>query len=294
MHVKAEDLEVVVDLGADIAEGPTWDAATGTLIFVDTMPGRIYRYDPITCALSHVRIDQPIGAAIPRRRGGLVAAVRDGVGVVDEATGALEIIAPIETELPDNRMNDAKCDSRGRLWVGSLSMSYVRGAGALYRVDPDHRFVQVATGVSISNGIAWSPDETRMYFNDTRGRGVDVFDYDIETGAATNRRRFVAIDRSDGLPDGMTVDADGHLWVAQFRGGIVRRYSPSGEPVGSVSMPVSQVTSCAFGGPDLRDLYITSATHTLTPEALRREPLSGAIFRCRPGVAGIPANAFAG
>jgi len=294
VHINADELEVVLNIGSDIGEGPTWDGLTGTLIFVDSGPGLVHRYNPRTKALFSVCVGQPIGAAIPRRNGGLVAAVRDGIGLVDESTATLEIFAPIEADLADNRMNDAKCDSRGRLWAGTFSTRFVRGAGALYRIDPDHSFTSLLSGVSISNGIAWSPDETRMYYNDSRGRGVDVLDYDIDTGTAKNRRQFVAIDRADGLPDGMTVDAEGFLWVAHFRGGVVRRYSPSGERAGSIAMPVSQVASCAFGGADLRDLYITTAAHTLTPEQLKKEPLSGALFRCRPGVAGLPANAYAG
>lgn len=294
VNINANEVEVVLNIGCDIGEGPTWDPVTGTLIFVDSGAGLIHRYDPRTRALSSVGIGQTIGAAIPRRAGGLVAAVRDGISLVDESTASLRIIAPIEADLPDNRMNDAKCDSRGRLWAGTMSTRYVRGAGALYRIDPDHSFRRVLGGVSISNGIAWSPDETRMYYNDSRAYRVDVFDYDIETGEATNRRQFVAIERSDGLPDGMTVDAEGFLWVAIFRGGVVRRYSPSGELAGVIAMPVSQVASCAFGGADFRDLYITTATHTLTPEQREKEPLAGALFRCRPGVAGLPANAYAG
>ncbi|MBM3347212.1 MAG: SMP-30/gluconolactonase/LRE family protein [Betaproteobacteria bacterium] len=292
--VQADEVELVLDLHADIGEGPTWDAATGTLVFVDSTPGRIYRYDPSSGGLSSVRVGQAVGAAIPRRNGGLVAAVRDGIGLVDETSGALELIAPIEAGIADNRMNDAKCDSRGRLWAGTFSTSFTRNAGALYRINPDHSYARVVPGVFISNGIAWSPDEKFMYYNDSGSRGVDVFDYDIDEGVPANRRRLITFDRADGLPDGMTVDAEGHLWVAHFRGGAVRRYRPDGTLAGTVKLPVSQVASCTFGGADLRDLYITTATHTMNAEQLRREPLSGALFRCRPGVAGLPANPYAG
>lgn len=292
--IQVDEVELVLDLHADIGEGPTWDPATGTLLFVDSTPGRIFRYNPVSGVLSHVDVGQTVGAAIPRLNGGLVAAVRGGIGLVDEATGALEIIAPIEAEISDNRMNDAKCDSRGRLWAGTFSTSFRRNAGALYRIDPDRSYACVVPGVFISNGIAWSPDEKRMYYNDSGSRGVDVFDYDIDEGVPVNRRRLITFDRGDGLPDGMTVDADGHLWVAHFRGGMVRCYRPDGTMAGTVRLPVSQVASCAFGGADLRDLYITTATHTMTKEQLDREPLSGALFRCRPGVTGLRANSYAG
>jgi sugar lactone lactonase YvrE len=220
------NLEIAADVAADLGEGPIWDDETATLLFVDSTIGRIYRLNPESGTLRSVEVGQQIGAALPRRRGGLVVSAGDGLISVED-TGDVSLLVPIEDDRKDHRLNDAKCDSRGRLWSGTFSLSFVRGAGALYRVDQDLTLTRVAEGISISNGIAWSPDETTMYHVDTPTRGIDMLDYDIETGAATNRRRFVDIDRACGLPDGITVDAEGHVWVALYLGGAVRRYSLS-------------------------------------------------------------------
>lgn len=287
-------LEVVLKAETDLGEGPIWDDVTGTLLFVDQTVGRIHRFDPATGALRGTDVGQVIGAAIPRRSGGLVVSSRDGLLAVDEGGGPAKLLVPIETDNPDNRMNDAKCDSRGRLWTGTFSTSFIRKAGALYRVDPDLTLVKAVDGVSISNGIAWNADESLMYYVDTAARGVDVFDYDIDTGAASNRRRFVDIDRAEGFPDGITVDTEGHLWVALYRGGAVRRYAPDGEWVGVITLPVANVTSCGFGGPALEDLYLTTAILKTVGDGQPHEALAGALFRCRPAASGMPEGRFAG
>ncbi|QUT05758.1 SMP-30/gluconolactonase/LRE family protein [Sphingobium phenoxybenzoativorans] len=286
-------LEVVADIGNDLGEGPIWDDVTGTLVFVDSNVGRVHRFDPATGGVSHVDVGPVIGAAIPRRSGGMVASSIDGLLAV-ASTGDTRLLVPIEQDKPNHRMNDAKCDSRGRLLSGTLSMPFERGASALYRVDPDLSLHHVLPGVTVSNGIAWSPDETRLYYVDTSTRGIDCFDYDIETGEISGRRRFVDVDRADGFPDGITVDAEGHVWLALYKGGKVNRYDPAGRLVGQVTLPVTCVTSCNFGGEGLKDLYITTARHGLSEEELAGQPHAGALFRCRPGVSGLPSYFFAG
>ena len=286
-------LEIAADVAADLGEGPIWDDETGTLLFVDSTIGRIYRLTPMSGTLSRLEVGQQIGVAIPRKRGGLAVSARDGLMSVDDM-GHGSLLVPIEQGREDLRMNDAKCDSRGRLWSGTFSLKFERKAGALYRVDEELAQTRVQDGVSISNGIAWSPDETTMYYVDTATRGIDMFDYDVATGSATDRRRFVEIDRAFGLPDGITVDAEGHVWVALYLGGVVRRYHPDGRWVAQVTLPVARVTSCGFGGPDLDDLYITSANQALVDDGRPHEPHAGALFRCRPGVRGLPTHRFAG
>jgi sugar lactone lactonase YvrE len=292
--IDSDSLRVAVHVHAEVGESPSWDARAGVLRFVDMPPGIVYRYDPADGSLSSCEVGQEVGAVVVREAGGIAAAVRDGIGLVDEATGALELVAPIERDLPGNRMNDAKCDPAGRLWAGTMAFAFTAGAGSLYRVLPDHSFTRVVDDVTISNGLGWSPGGDRMYYTDTAAGIVDVFDFELATGEVANRRRFVQFEPGDGMPDGMAVDAEGHIWVALFGGGCVRRYTPGGLLVDRIELPVSQPTSVAFGGDDLDDLYITTATYQLTAEQLAEQPLAGATFVCRPGVAGVPVESFRG
>jgi sugar lactone lactonase YvrE len=223
-----------------------------------------------------------------------VLAVRDGIAVTSDTGEDFEIAAPVERDIPGNRMNDAKCDPAGRLLAGTMAFDLSPHSAALYRVEPDWSFEEISRDVTQSNGIAWSPDGGRMYFIDSATQGIDVFDYDAGTGSAGNRRRLVTIDPAHGIPDGMTADDQGNLWVACFGGAAVRRFSPAGEELDQVHFPVTQVTSCAFGGPGLADLYVTTAAYRLSPGQLRGEPHAGATFVCRPGAAGLPAPSFAG
>jgi sugar lactone lactonase YvrE len=287
-------VEVFADLRADVGEAPHWDERSKTLLFVDLTGGVVFRYDRSGAKLGSFSVGQEVGAVIPRRGGGLVLAVRDGIAVVTESGEGLELTAPVERDIPGNRMNDAKCDPAGRLLAGTMAFDFSPHSGALYRVEPDWSFEQIVRDVTQSNGIAWSPSGSRMYFIDSAAQGVDVFDYDVGTGAASNRRRLVTIDPAGGVPDGMAADDQGNLWVACFGGAAVRCFSPAGVVLDEVFFPVTQVTSCAFGGPELADLYVTSAAYQLSAEQLKREPHAGATFVCRPGKRGMPASPFAG
>src|SRR5690348_1347427 len=287
-------VEVFADLHADVGEAPHWDERTKTLLFVDLTAGVVFRYDQSGVMRGSFPVGQEVGAVVPRRSGGLVLAVRDGIAVASETGEGFELTAPVERDIPGNRMNDAKCDPAGRLFAGTTAFDFSPHSAALYRVAPDWSFEQVVGDVTQSNGIAWSPDGTRMYFIDSATQGVDVFDYDVGTGSVGNRRRLVTVERALGIPDGMTTDEKGNLWVTCFGGAAVRCFSPSGEQLGEVVFPVTQVTSCAFGGPGLADLYVTSAAYRLSPGQLKRQPHAGATFVCRPGVVGMPASAFAG
>jgi sugar lactone lactonase YvrE len=191
-------------------------------------------------------------------------------------------------------MNDGNCDSMGRFWAGTVGLGEEPGAGALYRLDPDLTVTRVLDGVTESNGIDWSPDDRLMYYVDSMERRVDVFDFEPSTGAITNRRPFAIIDEGEALPDGLTVDADGGVWVALWGGSQVRRYDPNGSLDRVVALPTRQITSCAFGGSDLEDMYVTSAREWLAPEVLAQEPDAGAVFVCRPGIKGRVQRTFAG
>lgn len=222
-----------------------------------------------------------------------MAALRDGIALLSE-DGELRLISDVEADRPTHRFNDGKCDAAGRFWAGTMRFDDVRGSATLYRVDPDHSVTPMVTGVGLSNGLGWSVDGTVMYYIDTLERSIDAFDFAPDTGGLSNRRRLVSLAPDDGYPDGMTVDRDGFLWVALYQGGAIRRYSPAGELARTIDLPVSQPTSCAFGGPDLMDLYITTATQDLSKAQLEAEPLAGGVLRCRPGAQGRPENAFQG
>jgi sugar lactone lactonase YvrE len=287
-------VDVAVELRAEVGEGPHWDTASQSLWFVDLTGGVVHRFDRASGEVRSFAAGQEVGAVVPRQGGGLVLAARDGIATVTHTGEGFELTVPVELEKTSNRMNDAKCDPVGRLFAGTTAYDFTPGAGALYRIDAGWSCQLVIGAVTTSNGTAWSPDGSRMYYIDSATQGVDVLDYDVASGAAANRRRLVDIPVETGIPDGMTVDAEGNLWVACFGGATVRCYSPLGVEVRSIRLPVTQVTSCAFGGPDYADLYITTAAYRLSAEQLEREPLAGATFVCRPGVSGLPASAFAG
>lgn len=287
------DVELALDAGADLGEAPTWDAAARRLIWIDITEGLVHRFDPRAGRDEVFEVGQPVGAAVPTASGRLALAVSDGYALLDPITRRIERLAEVESNVPETMMNDGKCDRAGRFWAGTKDVEGRRPLGSLYRLDTDHRVVRVVTGVTISNGLGWSPDQRAMYYIDSARYGIDVFDFEPESGSASNRRRLVDLPRTWGLPDGMTVDQGGFLWVAFWTGSAVRRLAPDGRLVSVVEMPVSLVTSCAFGGDDLSDLYVTSARAGLSETQLRTEPHAGGLFRIHAEIRGIPAPPFA-
>ena len=287
-------VEVVVDAGASVGEGPVWDSRQSVVWWVDITRNLVHRYDPSSGRDSTIDVGQAVGAVIPRASGGLALAVQDGFAVLDPDTRRLDLIAPVEKDRPGNRMNDAKCDSSGRLWGGTMAYSEAAGAGAFYRLDTDHSVVRILDHVTCSNGIGWSPEDRQMYYIDSGAQQVDAFDYERATGDVRNRRKLITIPAEAGVPDGMAVDAQGYIWVAFWGGAAIRRFAPDGTLDRVVEMPAKQVTSCAFAGHDLTDLYVTSASEGLTEADMRAHPHSGALFVHRPAVAGQPTNSYRG
>jgi sugar lactone lactonase YvrE len=286
------EVELVLDAGAEVGEGPAWDAQAGHLVWVDITGCLVHLFDPLTGANRSFEVGQHVGAAAPRAAGGLILALRGGFGVLDLDSGHVEQIADTETSRPENRMNDGKCDTAGRFWAGSMTYAERGTAGSLYRLDHDRSVVRVLSGIGLSNGLGWSPDDRLMYHIDSLAQTVYVQDFDGPSGSITNRRPLIQVDPEMGTPDGLTVDADGCLWVGFWGGGAVRRYGPDGAQLDEVRLPVRQVTSCAFGGPDGGDLYITTAARGLSAQEREEQPGAGGVFRCRPGVTGPPASAY--
>jgi sugar lactone lactonase YvrE len=288
------EVEMVLPVHASVGEGPVWDERTNTLVWVDIMRGSVHIFDPVSGRDRPVDVGQPVGAAALREAGGLVLALRDGFGLLDADLGALRWVAKVEDDLPANRMNDGKCDAAGRFWAGTMAFAVTPGGGSLYRLDPDYHVTRVLTDTTLSNGLDWTADNRRMYYIDSTTQQVDTFDFDLEHGRLGERRHFVNIPDEVGLPDGMTVDAEGGVWVALHGGGAIHRYTADGRLDRIVRLPVRHVTCCAFGGPDYSDLYITSMTYELPVETLGDQALAGALFRTRPGVRGRPAFRFGG
>jgi sugar lactone lactonase YvrE len=223
----------------------------------------------------------------------LVLALENGFALFDPGSGALRQVAEIEACAPDALMNDGKCDPQGRFVAGTTTRRETPGAGALYRLDSDCSVDVLLRDVTLSNGLGWSPDGRVMYYVDSALQRIDTFLYGKD-GRLTARRVFVEIPEAAGMPDGLTVDADGYVWVALWGGSAVRRYSPEGVLEGELRLPVSQVTSCAFGGADWGDLFITSASWEMDAASRQKEPHAGAIFAARPGVVGQQTYRFRG
>lgn len=291
----AFDVDVVIDAKAGTGEGPVWDERAGVLRWVDIPAGLLHTYDPATKEDAAVDVGQPLGAVRLREAGGFVLAVQNGFASLG-ADGRVAMIAEVEADNAETRMNDGACDRQGRFWAGTMGFDALNhvGEGSLYRLDPDGSVHRMLEGTTISNGIDWSPDDTTMYYIDSLTFSVEAFDFDAASGAISNRRAVVQFDDTTDppvVPDGMTIDAEGCLWVAFWNGSAVHRYAPDGTLLATVEVPTPQVTACAFGGDDYSDLYITSALGRLDPAD---EPYAGALFRCRPGVNGRPENRFAG
>ena len=265
------------------AEGPVWSEAWGGLRWVDMLAGDVLSL-AADGAVTRRSVGSIAAALRPRAGGGAVIGVERGF-VLEGPDAGLTDLGELWDD-PGVRMNDGGCDPAGRFYCGSMAYDHRPGAGSLYRLDPDGTVEVAMRDVTISNGLEWSPDGSRAYYNDTATGEVSALDADL-----TARRTFARIASDDGAPDGLTVDAEGGVWVALYGGSAVHRYTPSGALDAVVELPVTKATACTFGGPDLRTLFITTSREDLPDD---EQPEAGSVFACTPGVAGLPARTFAG
>jgi sugar lactone lactonase YvrE len=288
------DVELVCDARAELGEGPIWDERRRRLVFVDITGRRVHLFDPATGASRWFPVSVPVSAIGLAESGDWIAAGGGRFLRIDPESGAETPVVGVEAPERRTRMNDGAVDPAGRFWAGSMSLDGVAGQGTLYRLDADGSVHPMLAPVTTSNGPAWSPDGRLMYYVDTRTRVIDVFDFDVATGACANRRPFVAFPDGPGRPDGVIVDADGGVWVGLWLGFAVQRYLPDGRLDIHVPIPTACATKCAFGGDDLSHLYVTTARAPIEADALAAQPGAGGLFRVRPGVSGMPAHRFAG
>jgi sugar lactone lactonase YvrE len=292
MTLKAE---LVVDAKVELGEGALWDEQAQVLYWVDILGSKLFVYNPATGENTAYDVGQHVGTVVLRQPGGVMLAVRNGFARFDLDTSTLDIVADPESDKTENRFNDGKCDPAGRFWAGTMSYSQSLDAGSLYRLDSDLSVHKMIDGVTISNGIVWTSDHKTMYYIDTTPRTVVAYDYDNATGNISNLRTVINVPEEYGPPDGMAIDSEGMLWVAHFSGSAVRRWNPStGEMLEVVELPTSSVTSCAFGGENLDELYITTARIQLSDEQLELQPLAGGLFKVKVGIKGTTTYRFDG
>jgi sugar lactone lactonase YvrE len=281
-----------------LGEGPCWDVDREELLWVDIAESRLHRAglgaEGHLAATTTTQLDRPVAAVAPVAGGGHILAAGSGF-VFADSSGRMRELAQPEARRAEVRMNDGACDARGRFWAGTMAYDESAGAGVLYRLDREGACVAVLDGLTISNGIGWSPDGTVMYLADSGTCRLEAFDFDVGSGEISARRTVVHITEPGIAPDGLTVDERGDIWVAMWDGGAVRRYGPEGELRSTLPLPVARPTSCAFGGPDLATLFITTARTGLGSAALARQPDAGRVF-CVDGlgVRGLPSFTYQG
>lgn len=281
-------IECVAQTNDILGEGVIWNPGDNCLYWVDAFGPFIRRLEYATGKVESWKMPEIIGSLVFDRNQGIVGGLTSGFGKVtlDPVT-----VEPIVNPQPGDGIifNDGKCDRRGRYFVGTMHRDFIEGAGVLWRLDPDWTTHQIDTGFTVSNGLAWSPDDKTMYFADTRALKVYAYDYDIETGNATNRRIFFTTDDTIGRVDGATIDTEGFYWCAMIHDGSICRFSPSGKLDRRIEIPVKHPTMCSFGGPDLDTLYVVTSNRFLQPHQRNEQPLAGSTF----AITGLDAKGIA-
>jgi sugar lactone lactonase YvrE len=283
----------VWNVAAELGEGPVWVERDRALWFTDIKKRKIHRFDPVRGERDSWDAPEQVGFVLPAEGGGFVAGLMSGLHRFDESTGRFTLIARMEPERPNNRLNDGVVDPAGRLWFGTMDNGETAKTGAFYRYERGSVEPSGLEGIAITNGPALSPDGRILYFVDTRAGTIDAADVANDAMLGPSRP-FARIDPADGFPDGPTVDSEGCVWIGLYAGWEARRYSPAGELVGRVRFPVANITKIAFGGDDLRTAYATTARQLLTPSQIELQPQAGDLFEFRVDVPGLPCPLVAG
>lgn len=281
--------------GAQLGEGPVWSPRRQALFWVDILGHKLHCFTPRGSGVRTWDFAEEISAAAERASDDkLIVAMRHHFALFDPATGALDHIADAESDRPNNRFNDGKCDAQGRFWAGSMDFKGQQASGALYCLNAELRCSRHLDGFAITNGPTWSLDGRTMYLTNTATARIFAFDFDPEQGTLSNQRLWCKFTEGDGSPDGMTTDAEGRLWIAHWGAGCVTCHSPEGQELLRIEVPASNTTSCTFGGPEFSTLYITTASIELTDAQRAQQPFAGGLFEVELDVQGLPAAQFAG
>lgn len=288
------EVTCVWEIPADLGEGPLWAADENAVYWVDIFKKNVHRLSLADGAKSTWTFDIEVTSLAQRAQGGFVCTLRDGYAFLDLQSGELEPIVMLEADKPGNRFNDGKVDENGRFWAGTMHEACELESGALYRLDGDLSWQKMDDGYIIDNGPTFSVDGKILYHTDS-DKGV-IYAFDLaEDGSISKKREFLRFNKEvDGSPDGMTVDSENCLWVCHFGGHRITRFSPEGEVLQEIPMPVPNITSCTFAGPYLDTLYITTARINIDEADLDKYPLAGSLFSCKPGVKGLPTPLFVG
>jgi len=293
-----ENVSCVIDSKSGLGEGPLWSHTRERLYWVDIDAGIVHSFDPVSGNKHSIETGRRVGAVVCRAEdagGGLVLATDAGFYLLDEICGELTFLSDPESGNEDTRFNDGKCDPAGRFWAGTMSYSRTRGSANLWCLDTDYSVTRRVSGVTVSNGITWSLDTEKMYYIDSSEFAVVAFDFIRESGEISNPRPVILVPHEIGKPDGMCIDSEGMLWIALFRGGAVSRWDPeTGKLLELVEIPCKYVTSCAFGGGDMKTLYVTTARAPADGEELEKYPQSGGLFSYAAKVAGCTFFEFLG
>jgi len=284
-------LENVLHARARLGEGTVWDQDRKLLYWVDIYNHRVHQFEPSTGNDVIFEVEAEVSCIALEGFDHLLLGLRDRIAFLDIPTGKITSLVSVEADNPKSRLNDGKCDPAGRFWVGTMSEEE-KPVANLYRFDLDGSLHVMETGLTISNGLGWSPDQARFYLTDTPAQKIYVYDYNVETGDIWNRRVHVDLAGESFFPDGLAIDAEGYIWSAMWNGWCVIRFDPDGKEVLRVPMPVPCPTCCAFGGADLTDLYITTASIGLSQPEIQNAFYSGDLFCLKTDVTGLPGYRF--
>ena len=287
------EAELEFETMALLGEGAFWNHKTQELYWVDIEDKKFNIYNPSSVTNRSISMPSLIGTVVPYQENEAVVALLDGIYKVDLQTEELNILSDVESNMPENRFNDGKCDPNGNLWVGSMHFEQSRPNASVYKINEQGETVKMIDSVTISNGIVWTKDAKTMYYIDTPTGNIMGYDYDNKTSTVSNGRIAVKVEEDLGYPDGMAIDENDMLWVGMWNGNAVAHFDPrSGKLVSKILVPAHNVTSCAFGGENLDILYITTSSLDMTEEEQEAFPMAGSIFIAKPGVKGVKSRFF--